>query len=103
MASDLEHGTAPANTETMSSNSSEHPSFSVLEPIKTNHSCRSTAQRQDDADLYETVHRAITPDVETDGERIAQIKTATSIASAATRPPDFEVIFEEGDPENPKN
>jgi hypothetical protein len=110
MAPDPEKNSAPATAETFSSDSSDGPSSPVLELIKTSQSRRSTAaQRQeDDEDLYETLQRAITPDVETDAERwardpISHVRTTTSVASAASRLPDFEVIFEENDPENPKN
>jgi hypothetical protein len=47
-------------------------------------------------------------EIETEAEReardpITHTRTGTSIGSTASRPPDFEVIFEENDPENPKN
>jgi hypothetical protein len=34
---------------------------------------------------------------------VSRVRTGTSIGSAASRPPDFEVSFEADDPENPKN
>lgn len=37
------------------------------------------------------------------GEPIVSTNTHTSLASIASRLPDFEVIFEDGDPENPQN
>lgn len=33
---------------------------------------------------------------------ICRIRTTTSIGSSASRPSDFEVVFEDGDPENPR-
>ncbi|RYP41919.1 hypothetical protein DL767_000656 [Monosporascus sp. MG133] len=32
-----------------------------------------------------------------------QVRTTTSIGSSASRPPDFEVVFDDDDPENPRN
>ncbi|ORY58923.1 major facilitator superfamily transporter [Pseudomassariella vexata] len=41
-------------------------------------------------------------DEEYDRGAIAHVRTTTSIGSSASRPPDFEVIFEENDPINPR-
>lgn len=67
-------------------------------------------------DTYEDLERAIAADdgdsddddeEEEDGEAIqnvlTHIRTATSICSSASRPPDYEVTFEPGDPEDPRN
>ncbi|KAI9147835.1 Major facilitator superfamily multidrug transporter mdrA [Paramyrothecium foliicola] len=112
MDADPEKDSAPAASETMSCDSSEAPSSPVLAPIRTNQTRRSTAaaaqQQVDHVDMYENLHRVVTPDIETDAERrgrepIAHVRTATSVTSTASRMPEYEVIFEEGDPENPKN
>ncbi|RYP45003.1 hypothetical protein DL768_008590 [Monosporascus sp. mg162] len=34
---------------------------------------------------------------------VVQVRTTTSIGSSASRPPDFEVVFDDDDPENPRN
>ncbi|PHH73152.1 hypothetical protein CDD82_5626 [Ophiocordyceps australis] len=63
----------------------------------------------DDADdVYHILERAATLDCETAAERhtrepISYTRTRTSIASVASRPPDFELILEHNDAENPKN
>jgi MFS transporter len=62
-----------------------------------------------DSDPFEALERALTPDLETEAEHAARAPITytrtggTSICSAASRPPDFEVVFEQDDPENPKN
>ncbi|KAF7546785.1 hypothetical protein G7Z17_g8178 [Cylindrodendrum hubeiense] len=111
MSEDLERGAPAARAETSSASSSSIDS-PVLEPIKTADTQRSrrsfATRRSHDSDIFEALEHALTPDVETEAERAARepityTRTGTSIASAASRPPDFEVIFEEGDPENPRN
>ncbi|KAK7428723.1 hypothetical protein QQZ08_004818 [Neonectria magnoliae] len=111
MSEDPERASAAVHAETSSSSSSSTDS-PVLEPIKTIDTQRSrrsfATRRSHDSDLFEALEHALTPDVETEAERearepITYTKTGTSIASVASRPPDFEVIFEEGDPENPRN
>lgn len=82
-----------------------------LQPIRTNYSQRSVAtqRRLDNTDPFENLEIAFSADRETEAERqarepITHTRTGASVAtSIASRPPDFEVIFEEGDPENPKN
>lgn len=79
----------------------------VLEPIATRHSRRSMAIYEDD-DLASNLSRAMSNEIETEAERqardpITHTRTGTSVNSTASRPPDFEIIFEENDPENPKN
>ncbi|PNY26786.1 MFS-type transporter [Tolypocladium capitatum] len=66
------------------------------------------AQRLDDEGACQILQHALTSDVETEAERtarqpIAYTRTGGSVVSVASRPPDFEVIFEDGDPENPKH
>jgi hypothetical protein len=73
------------------------------EPYRERHS-----QASHNSDPFEALERALTPDLETEAEHAARepitySRTGTSVGSAASRPPDFEVIFELGDPENPKN
>lgn len=112
MSTDLEKASPDAGAEESESSSSTATS-PVLEPIKTTETYRSrprnTAPRSShDSDVFEALEHALTPDLETEAERearepITYIRTGTSIASAASRPPDFEVFFEEGDPENPRN
>ncbi|KAH7015164.1 major facilitator superfamily domain-containing protein [Ilyonectria destructans] len=111
MSGDVERGSIATRAETSSSSYSSTDS-PVLEPIKTADTQRSrrsfATRRSHESDIYEALEHALTPDVETEAERearepITYTRTGTSIASAASRPPDFEVIFEEGDPENPRN
>jgi hypothetical protein len=58
---------------------------------------------------YENPQRHLTQEAEVEDsqhsvhEVITHIRTATSIGSHASRPPDFEVVFEDDDPENPRN
>ncbi|RMJ18754.1 hypothetical protein BHE90_014588 [Fusarium euwallaceae] len=111
MTKDLEKASPDVGAETSSSSSTA--TSPVLEPIKTHETRRSrprsTASRPShDSDVFEALEHALTPDLETEAERearepITYTRTGTSIASAASRPPDFEVFFEEGDPENPRN
>lgn len=65
-------------------------------------------QRLDNEDLYQTLGHAVTLDPETEAERqardpITYTRTGASVASVASRPPDFEVAFGDADPENPKH
>lgn len=100
----VEQPRAPSDISDSSSDHSSGPSSPYrLEPIRTNRSARSATQRRlDGTDYLTNLEHALTPDPEADG--ITHIRTAASAAtSTASRPPDFEVIFEEGDPENPRN
>ncbi|EEU45799.1 uncharacterized protein NECHADRAFT_38318 [Fusarium vanettenii 77-13-4] len=111
MTNDLEKASPDVGAETSSSSSTA--TSPVLEPIKTTETRRSrrhstASRRSHDSDVFEALEHALTPDQETEAERAARepityTRTGTSIASAASRPPDFEVFFEEGDPENPRN
>ncbi|KAI0892911.1 polyamine transporter 3 [Annulohypoxylon nitens] len=56
----------------------------------------------DDSDPLSPLELALSPGEET-FEEIAHINTTTSIGSSASRPPDFEVVFDDDDPENPRN
>ena len=60
------------------------------------------------SDPFSALETALTPDLETPAEHAAReslsrIRTGTSIGSVASRPPDFEVVFDDADPENPRN
>ncbi|KAL9572933.1 hypothetical protein ACKAV7_002618 [Fusarium commune] len=104
MKEDLEEA-SPANGTESSSSASSTGSSPILEPIRTIETRRS---RTHDSDIFEALEHALTPDVETEAERearepITYTRTGTSVTSAASRPPDFEVFFEDGDPDNPRN
>lgn len=77
------------------------PSLYSLAPSHT--SSRSSS----DYDPLSPLEHALTPDLRTDAERnglpLSAIQTRTSVGSAASRPPDYEVVFEPDDPENPVN
>ncbi len=75
---------------------------------KVSNSSDRRSVHSDSSDPFEALERGLTPEQETQAERaarepISHSRTATSIASAASRPPDFEVVFEIDDKENPKN
>ncbi|KAH6891028.1 major facilitator superfamily domain-containing protein [Thelonectria olida] len=118
MTDDLEKASSSAHADTHSSSSSTTSSSAaspVLEPIKTatSHLSRRSyatrrSQDRDNDDIFEALEHALTPDVETEAERearepITYTRTGTSVTSAASRPAEFEVIFDEGDSENPRN
>jgi hypothetical protein len=120
MLPDLEKGldhnglaSSSSLTESTRSTSQDTP---TLEPIRrpdTSHSRRSNATQRTGIvdrtdDIYEALEHALTPDQETTAERearepITYTRSGVSMASTGTRPSEFEVVFEEGDPENPKN
>ncbi|CAI4219593.1 unnamed protein product [Parascedosporium putredinis] len=57
---------------------------------------------------YGDLERGLSADPHADPDLAARnvlthIRTGTSICSAASRPPDYEVVFEPGDPEDPRN
>ncbi|UZP42417.1 hypothetical protein NXS19_010233 [Fusarium pseudograminearum] len=102
MAGDLEKA-SPVNGAESSSTTSSITSSPVLEPIRAVESRRS---RRRDPDFFEPLEHALTPDLETEAERearepITYTQTGTSVTSNASRPADFEVFFQDGDPENP--
>lgn len=112
MNSELENAsTAVADTASLSSSSSSSSGHysPVLEPIKTAETRRSIATVPDpDPDPYDALEHALTPDQETPAEREARLpitytRTGTSVTSVASRPPDFEVVWEENDAEHPRN
>ncbi|KAK1994322.1 major facilitator superfamily transporter [Colletotrichum falcatum] len=72
------------------------------------HRSRASSHSSTDTDPLEPLEHALTADRETEAEHVARepityTRTGTSIGSTASRPPDFEVVFEPSDPENPKN
>ena len=101
-ATDLERAAPTPDTA-----SSSGPGSPELQPIATSASKRRN-QNADDDDLSQTLSRAMSTEIETEEERrarepLSHTRTGTSVGSTASRPPGFEVIFEENDPENPKN
>ncbi|KAF4337553.1 major facilitator superfamily transporter [Fusarium beomiforme] len=104
MKEDIEKA-SPVHGAESSSSASSPGSSPILEPIRTVETRRS---RLHDSDVFEALEHALTPDVETEAERearepITYTRTGTSVTSAASRPPDFEVFFGDGDPDNPRN
>ncbi|KAF5022883.1 hypothetical protein F66182_5075 [Fusarium sp. NRRL 66182] len=102
MADDLEKIPRVDGIDSSSLGSCSIASSPVLVPIKT------VNTRTHGHDVLEALEHALTPDVETEAERearepITYTRTGTSVTSVASRPLDFEVFFEDGDPENPKN
>lgn len=107
MKEDIEKASTATGIDTSSSSGGDSP---ILVPIKTadTRGRRSIATQRSQEDPYEALEHALTPDLETEAERearepITYTRTGTSVTSVASRPPDFEVIFEDGDPENPRN
>ncbi|KAI1459710.1 polyamine transporter 3 [Annulohypoxylon moriforme] len=73
------------------------------EKSRGRHSSQSRASHaSDDSDPLSPLELALSPGEET-FEEVARIQTTTSIGSSASRPPDFEVVFDDDDPENPRN
>lgn len=93
----------------------EAPALQPTHSVRTTKSGRSaTSRRIDGTDPDENLQYALNPeadheledDDDADDDRddaIERIRTGVSAASAASRLPDFEVVFEDGDPENPRN
>ncbi|KAF3806023.1 Citrinin biosynthesis cluster MFS transporter mrr1 [Colletotrichum gloeosporioides] len=107
---DPEKGSHAAETATTTSSGQDSPQLRPLKTVQSRHSHRSRAlsTSSTDTDPLEPLSHALTPDLETEVEHAARepityTRTGTSIGSTASRPPDFEVTFEPGDPENPKN
>ncbi|OTA55847.1 MFS general substrate transporter [Hypoxylon sp. EC38] len=63
---------------------------------------RSASNASDDTDPLSPLELALSPGEEV-FEEITRTRTTTSIGSSASRPPDFEVVFDDDDPENPRN
>ncbi|KAI8297652.1 hypothetical protein K4K59_003293 [Colletotrichum sp. SAR11_240] len=107
---DPEKGSHAAETATTTSSGQDSPQLRPLKTVQSRQSHRSRAlsTSSTDTDPLEPLSHALTPDLETEVEHAARepityTRTGTSIGSTASRPPDFEVTFEPGDPENPKN
>ncbi|KAJ5005453.1 hypothetical protein K4K48_007205 [Colletotrichum sp. SAR 10_66] len=107
---DPEKGSHAAETATTTSSGQDSPQLRPLKTVQSRQSHRSRAlsTSSTDTDPLEPLSHALTPDLETEIEHAARepityTRTGTSIGSTASRPPDFEVTFEPGDPENPKN
>lgn len=97
-----DYSTSEADTSSPRFAAIRHPARSLRSRASTE------IERIDNEDLYETLERAATVDLETDQERaarepIAYTRSGASASTVASRPAEFEVIFDEGDPENPKN
>jgi len=64
-----------------------------------------------DSDPLSPLEHALTPDLRTEAEHalaraepaLSNAQTRTSVGSAASRPPDFEIVFDPEDAENPRN
>ena len=71
-------------------------------------SASTTARRSETHVHLPNLEACITPDIEPESTAIgreaalAYTHTSTSVGSAASRPPEFEVYFDENDPENPR-
>ncbi|PKS13009.1 hypothetical protein jhhlp_000350 [Lomentospora prolificans] len=95
------------------SSSSFSPSHSLAPPSEKKDDTRppslaSTEAEGEDPYPYADLEHALSADRETASEHAARnalthTRTGTSICSAASRPPDYEVVFEPGDPEDPQN
>ncbi|KAK2612093.1 hypothetical protein QQS21_001822 [Conoideocrella luteorostrata] len=103
------HVDVDRSSPSLTSSDTESPQLEAIRTTHTNRSRHSIAtQRLDDTGPYESLDYCITPDVETEAERMARqpityTRTGTSVGSTTSRPPEFEVYFEENDPENPMN
>lgn len=56
----------------------------------------------DDTDPLSPLELAISPGIQV-FEEVVRVRTATSVGTSASRLPDYEVAFEENDPENPRH
>lgn len=107
-----ETDTAAQNDEhdaTSSSSGSDSPRIEPLSvPSITRSRSRIQSRHSVDSNPYEALSRALTPDLETEAEHearepISYVRTGTSLGSTASRPPDFEVNFEEDGSDDPKS
>jgi hypothetical protein len=103
-----EHELHQRPSSSSAESASESPRFEAIKPPTTK-SRRSSAetQRIDNEELYQTLGHVTTTDLETEAERrarepLAYTRTGASLTSVASRPAEFEVTFDENDPENPK-
>ncbi|XXH01539.1 hypothetical protein Hte_007899 [Hypoxylon texense] len=65
-------------------------------------SSRGASIASDDSDPLSPLELALSPGVEA-FEEATRVRTATSVGSSASRPPDYEIAFEEDDPDNPRH
>ncbi|KAI1849813.1 hypothetical protein JX266_004762 [Neoarthrinium moseri] len=107
----------PSTEAPVNDSLSEHSDVSVpsiqLDKVQDVHSrTGSRASHEshvsDGSDPLSPLELALSPgygvdDEDYDREAISHIRTTTSIGSSASRPPDFEVVFDDDDPENPRN
>lgn len=101
-----------ATSDTLSTTSRDSPSphLQALEKTQSRAGRRSSvaSHATDDTEPLSPVEAALSrgshiDDDEYDRAAISHVRTTTSIGSSASRPPDYEVVFEDDDPENPRN
>lgn len=109
------HAVSPPSSSSPSDTDGSSPKFEAIKHTTAAGGARSVrsrasveTERIDNDDLYETLEHAVTVDLETEEERAARepityTRSGASASSVASRAPEFEVIFDDGDPENPKN
>ncbi|GJC91626.1 major facilitator superfamily transporter [Colletotrichum higginsianum] len=89
---------AKTATATSSGSSQDSPPLRPLKGVESRHSHRSrsraTSHSSTDTDPLEPLEHALTPDLEIEAEHHRQHRLEA---------PDFEIVFEPDDPENPKN
>ncbi len=100
-----QHNSLPSAS---TASTSDTPDFEAIKPVPSK-SRRSSAetQRIDNEELYQTLGHVATTDLETDAERqarepISYTRTGASLSTVASRPAEYEVTFDENDPENPR-
>ena len=102
-------GHQPEPPRTPPSPSPTSPSSSTTTDNDTTHSRRASlapSSLHDESYTYEALSRALTGESNPEaaaGRDLTYTRTATSLGSVASRPPDFEVSFEPDDREDPRN
>ncbi|KAI0123642.1 polyamine transporter 3 [Xylariales sp. AK1849] len=106
---DVKLGEVEAGAATHDTPSSTSTVSSRLPPLEKPRSRGSRHSRpaSDDSDPLSPLELAISPGYGVDDEdyvreAISRYQTTTSVGSSASRPPDYEVVFEDEDPENPR-
>ncbi|KAI1333749.1 polyamine transporter 3 [Xylariaceae sp. FL0016] len=66
------------------------------------HSSHTSSVASDDTDPLEPLELAMSGNGAEAFQEVTQVRTTTSIGSSASRPPDYEVVFEDADSDNPK-
>lgn len=69
---------------------------------RASHASSRASHATDDSDPLSPLELALSPGVEA-FEEVTQVRTTTSVGSSASRPPDYEISFEDDDPDNPRN